>query len=325
MSTYDLEILGVRLSVAGGGPGLRGRLEHALGAFRTDRPVREAVPTPVLEFPDDVPPDQAFARVFRTILDRIDRFVVLHAAALERDGRALLLSGPSGSGKTTLSLALLERGFRLLSDDFAPIERSTGLVHPFPKSPRIRPGVGVEFAANPVPRSERPLPPAAVVFFDGRREPPGAGEPMTMEVVVERGARDLGDRLAGIAGVTEVLCGEQEIRLAFAPAVGLSNAIEAVLSDAGDAVLEYGLVGAPPEPDAVPEIRPLPASAALVRLLREVQNRRPSGAFWSSIGGDPLRMATEVARLVGRLRFHWLAPGPPRETAALLAGLDLDL
>lgn len=44
--------------------------------------------------------------------------VPLHCAALVRHGRALLISGLSGAGKSTLAMALAQRGFSLLSDDW---------------------------------------------------------------------------------------------------------------------------------------------------------------------------------------------------------------
>jgi HprK-related kinase A len=49
------------------------------------------------------------------------QYLILHAAVLERNGRALLLPAPSGSGKSTLCAALLFNGWRLLSDELALI------------------------------------------------------------------------------------------------------------------------------------------------------------------------------------------------------------
>lgn len=43
----------------------------------------------------------------------------LHAAALERDGRVLLLAGPSGVGKSTLVYAALRAGLRVRTEDCA--------------------------------------------------------------------------------------------------------------------------------------------------------------------------------------------------------------
>jgi hypothetical protein len=50
-------------------------------------------------------------------LSTVNGFVALHAAAVCRDGRALLLSGPSGAGKSTLTLELLRHGCEFMSDE----------------------------------------------------------------------------------------------------------------------------------------------------------------------------------------------------------------
>jgi HprK-related kinase A len=62
------------------------------------------------------------------------RFLLLHASAVERDGRALLMTGPSGAGKSTLAALLGERGWRFLGDEFALIDLASGALHPFPRA-----------------------------------------------------------------------------------------------------------------------------------------------------------------------------------------------
>ncbi len=62
----------------------------------------------------------------------------LHAAVVEKNGEALLISGPSGQGKSTLSTRLCERGWRILSDDIAPTSMDADIVFPFPQTPRRR-------------------------------------------------------------------------------------------------------------------------------------------------------------------------------------------
>lgn len=56
-------------------------------------------------------------------------YLVLHAAVIERGGRAAILPAPPGSGKSTLTAALVQRGWRLLSDELTLIDPETGLVH----------------------------------------------------------------------------------------------------------------------------------------------------------------------------------------------------
>ncbi len=61
------------------------------------------------------------------------RFLLLHAASLEKDGRTLVLTGESGAGKSTLSAMLGERDWRFMGDEFALLDPASGLIHPFPR------------------------------------------------------------------------------------------------------------------------------------------------------------------------------------------------
>ena len=61
------------------------------------------------------------------------QFLMLHAAVIARDDRAAILPAPPGSGKSTLCAGLVNRGWRLLSDELTLIDRSTGLIIPLPR------------------------------------------------------------------------------------------------------------------------------------------------------------------------------------------------
>jgi len=61
------------------------------------------------------------------------QYLILHAAVLERGGRALILPAPSGSGKSTLCAALLFSGWRLLSDELTLIAPRDGSIVPNPR------------------------------------------------------------------------------------------------------------------------------------------------------------------------------------------------
>ncbi|HEY0626322.1 MAG TPA: HPr kinase/phosphatase C-terminal domain-containing protein [Allosphingosinicella sp.] len=50
----------------------------------------------------------------------------LHVSCVAKDGRAILISGRSGAGKSDLALRLIDRGAKLVSDDYTTIRRVEG-------------------------------------------------------------------------------------------------------------------------------------------------------------------------------------------------------
>ena len=78
------------------------------------------------------------------------RFLLLHASAVERDGRALIMTGESGSGKSTLATLLGECGWRFLGDEFVLVEPGSGLVYPFPRPSSLK-NASIAILADSVP------------------------------------------------------------------------------------------------------------------------------------------------------------------------------
>jgi HprK-related kinase A len=60
-------------------------------------------------------------------------YLMIHAAVLEKNGRAVILAAPPGSGKSTLCAALMLRGWRLLSDELTLVRLADGQVEAVPR------------------------------------------------------------------------------------------------------------------------------------------------------------------------------------------------
>ena len=60
------------------------------------------------------------------------KMITLHCSAVEKNGRAVLISGKSGSGKSTLTVRLLSREYGFLADDIAAVipNEHNALVYP---------------------------------------------------------------------------------------------------------------------------------------------------------------------------------------------------
>ena len=92
---------------------------------------------------DDKPPfkplpaDQAFPMLEWglnwCVSSHANHYLIIHAAVIEKDGYAAVLPAPPGSGKSTLCAALVNRGWRLLSDELTLIQISDGKIVPLPR------------------------------------------------------------------------------------------------------------------------------------------------------------------------------------------------
>lgn len=84
-----------------------------------------------------LPFDQAFAMLEWglnwCVSTHCHQYLIFHSAVIARGGRALVLPAPPGSGKSTLCAGLVNRGWRLLSDELTLLEPATGNVVPLPR------------------------------------------------------------------------------------------------------------------------------------------------------------------------------------------------
>ena len=77
-------------------------------------------------------------RLFRESFRRNDAWLSFHGAAVALRAGSLVVVAESGAGKTTLALALLDRGARLLSDEFVFVRKTDRMVWGYPRTFMIR-------------------------------------------------------------------------------------------------------------------------------------------------------------------------------------------
>lgn len=69
----------------------------------------------------------------------------VHAGAVGRHGKMLLLAGPGGSGKSTAAIACAAAGWDYAGDDFVLVEPQRGAIEPIYTSARVRPATAEAF------------------------------------------------------------------------------------------------------------------------------------------------------------------------------------
>ena len=109
--------------------------------------------------------------LYHALVEHAPPGLVLHAAALERDGAAIVLAGGSGDGKTTATLALIERGWRMSTDEIVHITRDgtvRGLARPIHVQPTRVHAIPSDWLRRAYPMRGRDDPSTVVV------QPPAA-------------------------------------------------------------------------------------------------------------------------------------------------------
>jgi Coenzyme PQQ synthesis protein D (PqqD) len=108
--------------------------------------------------------------VNRRIVSSSPDYLMFHAAAVAKDGRAVIMPAPTGSGKTTLAAELVRAGMDYLSDEVVAVDPESGLVHPVPKSLALKAGSWPLFPAPSIPPDGMwSLDPTAPRHIDPRR------------------------------------------------------------------------------------------------------------------------------------------------------------
>lgn len=79
------------------------------------------------------------------------QYLIVHAAVVEKDGRALVLPGIPGAGKSTLCALMTSRGgWRLLSDELALVDLTNGMLYPNPRPVSLK-NASIEIVRREMP------------------------------------------------------------------------------------------------------------------------------------------------------------------------------
>lgn len=278
----------------------------------------------------------AYRALLRELFAALEGFVILHAGVVAADTRAVLLAGPPGVGKTTLALELVKAGMIFFSDDFCPIDRTRGLVHPYPRSawvvgpqgtsgPKVRPGKKLLPSREylPSPAAAKPCHPGLVILLD-----PGKGtDPLcTLELGVApegRGslARDL--ESAGPELRVEIPSGsETGLRVSYPSGRGLTPKVRGILARHEDSIQDVFRDDAVrPDFDRIPTLTALATHEAAFSLLGDLKTPdcSRSGARGSSL--SPTALLMELTALLGDAACHRMAVGRLGEMRDLILGL----
>ncbi len=185
--------------------------------------------------------------------------LVLHASAVEIEGRAVLFLGDKGQGKSTMAVAMRERGHRLVADDVVAIdldpERGPRVIPSFPQArlwpsaaralgldgerlPRLHPAYEKRLyrAASDFSHSPVPLERAYVLAIDDRVAVE-ALDPLDAVVELVRGTylvRYLADTETGQRNLAQCVAVANAVRPAL---LKRPDSLE-MLSDVANVVLE---------------------------------------------------------------------------------------
>jgi len=95
--------------------------------------------------------------VLQEFMDARPELLWLHAGVVEWEGRALIIPAKSGAGKSTFTTALVEQGWKFMSDDTAPILLEGLSVLSYPQSPRRRRFPGAVIGDGAIGNLEREI------------------------------------------------------------------------------------------------------------------------------------------------------------------------
>jgi len=286
------------------------------------------------------PENRAFLFLFEAMMDGISGSIVLHGAAVSREGRGSILAGPAFAGKSTLAIELMKIGHQFLSDDAAPLERSTGNLLPFPRAVGIRKGSyppllpkrGVhelphKWLVDPVQLGARlPVPscrPTSLFYLDSDESPPVRDDnAATFEIALADSVETVRKELSPLDPESVRLLDEgpfPRLAVRFKRGSRPLAALAELWRRHRDSILFVEELRKPgPRRTAEPRIEAVETSRLLLPLVRDILNRGEAGSLMRSHSGRLTSLVCETAGLLKSVRCYRVVSGTPESTASAI-------
>jgi hypothetical protein len=276
---------------------------------------------------------------------------VLHAGAVAQGPNAVLLVGASGWGKTTLTMELVRRGWRLLTDDFAPLTVD-GIVEPFVRRVNVTARtvalLGLEdpedaprlvgFDRDPkwmldidslfADRVSDPARLAAVFLLGPQREPGARAVPGRWVLRVDHLPPGFLDALGSIPGALAVqrieMDGPPTVALDVEPGARVVAALDAICARFDVAVLWAGRGDAyRPQFAGEPAVSPLPVEEGLPELLAHALSLSGRRFLAGTRPADTVQAMAQLQSAIASAGacVYRLSPGRLAATADLVESL----
>jgi hypothetical protein len=294
--------------------------------------------------------------IFHAIIARVRSHILIHAGVLARNGRSIMLVGDSQHGKTTLVLKLLQRGFHFLSDELAALGRQDGLLHPFPRSLRVRPGslerAGYGWAADSAYRwlekllldietleadrlGEKAAPTDIVLLQDPALavEADLLGDVEHFQVTVARSDDMAAHAIRKIEGVRRVDVEAVDrqraeghpyaiLHIQAENRSAVLNRVEAYCATQQILLLDIKKrIESQPRFEAPARLAPIRPSQMVIELLRRFEGTHQSAVLREEHHGSAAGLYLELADLIKNVRCHRLYVGPLEQMAGLVCEL----
>lgn len=272
------------------------------------------------------PHPDVYLSLFSPVIYSVKNYFLIHAGSLSTPGaKSLIISAPCGFGKTTNTRELLKQGFKLLSDELAPISLKTGLIYPYPR------GMGVLNAAKKdiieIPKDIiGPASKPAFVIFLTLEKVPEEKEKRYIELYVGRITDDLINAFKKVTGVKEITPVFDRLfpmlRFLLDEDAYITARMQEICNYYNIPIL-YTLKGKTHKPDfnAAPKLREIPQEEGILELSRNILNAHNSALLEETFSGSRPRMLFELAGLTENARFFALTVGKLSEMTRMIKEL----